>query len=137
VIPQAKAEPSTTPKKETPVMANKRQIRKKGASSEQNQWIQYAYERCGLDCVLTFEAESGWILLRESIKANRDGTRDFGVCQLNSRYHKKFINSQDFQNPYKQLDYCIGVWNDAIKRGRIKTTFYGYNVRHRAKHLFE
>lgn len=101
---------------------------KHGASDEQNAWIMYAFVRCGLDCVKTWEAESGW---RKDIvsKANRNGSRDYGLCQVNSQYHSKFIKSPDFQDPYKQLDYCIGIWNDAMKKGRIKTTFYGYNVR--------
>lgn len=102
-------------------------MHKKGASDEQNQWIRYAYDRCGADCVLTWEAESGW---RKDItsKANSNGTRDHGLCQLNSQYHKKFIQSEAFKDPYKQLDYCIGVWNDAVKKKRLKTTFYAYNV---------
>lgn len=56
---------------------------------------------------------------------------------MNSRYHASFIfangkngaYSKDFLDPYKQLDRCIGIWNDAANKGRLKTTFYAYNVR--------
>ena len=126
-VPQEKKKPLTDDLNKKTEKKVKR-VYKVGASDEQNAWIMYAYERCGIDCVRTFEAESGWRIDVVS-KANRNGTRDHGACQLNSQYHKKFINSPDFQDPYKQLDYCIGVWNDAIKKGRMKTTFYGYNVR--------
>lgn len=113
----------------------------------------------------TWQAESGWILDRKGNSVNKDGTRDFGICQQNSRYHAhwifkhfervqelkkqmnreknkekrkqiqeeiekiQYIYSDSFLNPYQQLDRCIGIWNDAKKRGRLKTTFYAYNVR--------
>lgn len=111
---------------------------KNGASKEQNEWIKYTFARCGIECVLTFEAESGWILDRKGNTMNKDGTRDFGACQMNSRYHAHWIFkngknekegfSDHFKNPYQQLDRCIGIWNDAKKRRRLKTTFYAYNV---------
>lgn len=80
-----------------------------------------------MDCVLTFEAESGWRMEAKNT-SNKDGTYDFSLCQLNSRYHKQFILSSVSKNPYTMLDYCIGVWHDAKKKGRLKTTFYAYNV---------
>jgi hypothetical protein len=103
-------------------------ITKIGASEEQNQWINYAYNRCGIDCVKTWEGESGWRLNIVS-KPNTNGTKDYSLCQLNSQYHWDFINSEAIKDPYKVLDYCIAVWNDAKKKGRLKTTFYAYNVR--------
>lgn len=112
-------------------------ITKNGASKEQNEWISYAFARCGIDCVTTWQAESGWVLDRKGNTANKDGSRDYGECQMNSRYHASFIfangkngaYSKDFLDPYKQLDRCIGIWNDAANKGRLKTTFYAYNVR--------
>lgn len=85
----------------------------------------------------TWQAESGWILDRKGNSVNKDGTRDWGYCQMNSRYHAHWIFkngkngefSDHFKNPQQQLDRCIGIWNDAKKRGRLKTTFYAYNVR--------
>lgn len=61
--------------------------------------------------------------------------QSFGYCQLNKNWHADFINSAEFQDEYKQIDYCLGVYNDAVSRGRIKTTFYGYNNRERVSHL--
>lgn len=62
------------------------------------------------------------------------------MCQLNGQYHADFIFanganlqsgwSKEFQDPYKQLDYCLGVWKDAIAKGILTTTFYAYNKRH-------
>lgn len=102
-------------------------VEKVGGGSEQQEWVNYAYQRCGGECVLTFEAESGW---RKDIvsQPNGNGTRDYGFCQLNSQYHSSFIKSEAFKDPYAQLDYCIGVWWDAKNKKRLKTTFYGFNV---------
>jgi hypothetical protein len=102
-------------------------MRKIGASDEQNQWIMYAYNKAGRDFVLTIEGESGWRLNAKNVNSN--GSLDRGICQLNTIYHKAFINSKSFQNPYKQLDYCIEVWDKSKKQGRLKTSFYAYNVR--------
>ena len=33
-------------------------------------------------------------------------TNDHWLCQLHYSYNKEFINSPDFKDPYKQLDYC-------------------------------
>lgn len=101
--------------------------KKKGASKEQNDWIAYAFERCGLECVLTWEAESGWRYEAKNT-SNKNGTYDISLCQLNSQYHGKFIRSQDFKNPYNVLNYCIDVWKKAKDSGRLCTTFYAYNV---------
>lgn len=132
-----KDEVATVRNSRTVQNANKRYPIKIGASHEQNQWIKYAFDRCGIECIKTWIAESGFVLDRKSNSVNYDGTRDYGICQMNSRYHKQFIFknkkhgsfSQEFLDPYKQLDRCIGIWNDAMKKNRIKTTFYGYNVR--------
>jgi len=133
VVIQAKIKPTQEKPKEREILS----ITKNGASKEQNEWIKYAFSRCGLDCVTTWQAESGWVLERRGNTINANGTRDYGLCQMNSLYHSKWIFkngkngefSEHFKNPYQQLDRCIGIWNDAKKRGRLKTTFYAYNVR--------
>ena len=74
---------------------------------------------------------------------NRNGTRDYGFCQLNSAYHSKFINSEDFKDPYKQIDYCLSVYRDAVDSGRsfadytpkrgewhVGSVWYGWSHRH-------
>lgn len=73
--------------------------------------------------------------LRKSDIVGANGYSDFGLCQLNRQWHWKFIDSPEFQDPFKQIDYCWGVYQDAINKDRIKTTFYGYNNRHKVEHL--
>lgn len=102
-------------------------MRKKGGSEEQQKWIAYVFSRCGVECILTFEAESGWRYEAKNTK-NKNGTYDISFCQLNSQYHSKFIHSTEFKKSYNVLDYCVGVWNDAKKKRKLRTTFYAYNV---------
>lgn len=87
--------------------------------------------------MFTLEAENGrWDI--NAINRNRNGSFDKGLCQLNSQYHSPFINSKEFKDWRKQIDYCWGVWQDAIKKGRIRTTFYGYNHRYtRSKNKYK
>lgn len=109
-------------------------IRLKNGDDEQNAVVAYLWHKThNIDIILTFYGES-W-LKSSTINNNKlqDGTiwsTDFGYCQLNDKYHKEFINSKEFTDMNKQLDYCIEVYNKAIKSGRIKTTFYAYNHRY-------
>lgn len=78
--------------------------------------------------ILTLNSENwGWNI--NAINKNKNGTKDSWLCQLNSQYHSKFINSQEFQDPYKQIEYCLWVWEDAKKKGRMPR--YWYAVRHK------
>jgi len=43
-------------------------------------------------------------------------TKDYWIVQLHYTRHKNFINSKDFNDPRKQLDYGLGVWIDAKKK---------------------
>lgn len=64
-------------------------------------YVNYAYHLWWIEFVKLIECENGrWDPKRVS------KTNDRGLCQLNYRYNKKFINSPDFADPYKQLDYC-------------------------------
>ena len=64
-------------------------------------YVNYAYSLWWLDFVKLIECENWqWNPSRVS------KTNDHGLCQLNYKYNKDFINSSDFNNPYKQLDYC-------------------------------
>ena len=64
-------------------------------------YANYAYEIWGIDFVKLIECENWrWDPNRVS------KTHDHWLCQLNYKYNKKFINSSDFKDPYKQLDYC-------------------------------
>lgn len=132
-------------KKETvaPPPKDPQRIIKKGwpATDEIQNIVNYAYKKGGKDFLLTLEWENGlWKWDRRSGVVGANGYYDYGICQLNGQWHGKFIFangynlkagfSKDFQSPYKQIDYCFGVWKDAIAKNRIKTTFYAYNVRH-------
>lgn len=107
--------------------------------SEANLIVNKAYKERGIDLVLTLIWENGTFRVdRKSMVIGSNGYYDYGLCQLNYWYHKKFIDSPDFNNWEKQLDYCIGVRDDAIRKGRLETTFYAYNIRekYRSRLLF-
>lgn len=80
--------------------------------------------------IMTIEAESGWRIDAVS------PTGDYGLCQLNRSYHRRFIESEGFKDPRTQLLYCASVYANAASRGRLQTTFYGYNVRLKTKNNF-
>ena len=64
-------------------------------------YVNYAYHLWWIEFVKLIECENGrWDPNRVS------KTNDRGLCQLNYKFNKKFINSPDFADPYKQLDYC-------------------------------
>jgi len=102
-------------------------------SYEQNQIMQYAYKVSkDKDFLYTLKAECG------SISTDCVGvTRDRGICQLHPKYHAPFINSPGFKDWKNQVDYCWGVYQDAEKRGILKTTFYAYNVRQKVIKFFQ
>jgi len=71
------------------------------SSSPVQNYVNYAYNIWGMDFVKLIECENGtWD--PKSVST----THDHGLCQLNYAYNKNFINSADFSDPYKQLDYC-------------------------------
>ncbi|NDK08472.1 hypothetical protein EOM39_04475 [Candidatus Gracilibacteria bacterium] len=63
---------------------------------------------------------------RSSIEKGFDGSRAYGICQLYYTRNKEFINSKDFQDPYKQMDKCIEKWDSAMKTGTIEKMFQAY-----------
>lgn len=79
--------------------------------------------------VKTWNAENWWWKWNATNTANKNGTHDWWLCQLNSAYHLKFIKSERFENPLAQLDYCLQVRVDAKNKG--KMPWYAYNVRHK------
>lgn len=159
---------------------NAMEVRKKNVGDDVQWKIQHLYNACGWECLLTFEAESGLVKDKVSLKQNKNGTRDYGYCQQNSQYHSDFIFgysyklrkqhwrnltkvrqyalypkgykgktqeqwmmesrqasdimvhmstfTADFLDSKKQLDRCIGIFQDAKKKGRLRTTFYAFNV---------
>lgn len=91
-----------------------------------NQISTIRYKWGWLTMVTTMIWENGWF--DKDIKSI---TNDHWLCQLNYRWHKDFINSTWFKDPFNQAYYCLEVWNDAIKKKRLPTTFYAYNWRKR------
>ena len=118
----------------------------------------YAYEVRGLAFVLTLNAENGQRSLTRQSDYYKGGVRErsFGLCQLMEKYHANFIRktgyhmvgpergkyfivdqaaaeaggfTDAFLDYKKQVDYCASVRDDAIEKGRLESTFYGYNVR--------
>lgn len=78
------------------------------------------------ELIYTFTVENGgWIIDRRS-PPNSNGTRDYGLCQLNYRWHKNFIDSDDYHDPHKQLEYCLEVWVDASRKGTMPR--YGHRI---------
>lgn len=103
----------------------KRWYEKKDVGEDQNQYVRMAAQISdnNLAFLATLNQENGlWKIDRVSPK-NKNGTRDYGFCQLNSTYHWNFINSDGFKDPKTQLEYC---WNVYQKR---PTAFYGYYKR--------
>lgn len=115
------------------------------------------------DALLTFQWENGaWNITRQSNYINDAGVRErsFGICQLMEKYHAKFIRrsgwtevrpwyykvnakeaqasgfTDEFLDWEKHTDYCLSVWDDAMKKGRIATTFYAYSGREKYRGLF-
>jgi len=113
-------------------------VRKLGASPEQQKIINYAYEQTkNLDFIYTLEAENGlWEPTRNSMRLGANGYRDMGLCQLNRQYHSPFIDSKEFRDYKAQIHYCYEVYQKAEAKGRLNTTFYGYNRRHVAAKNF-
>lgn len=99
--------------------------------------IKFANSLGGKDFVLTLDAENGeWTTDRRSMQIGVNGHWDWGICQLNYQWHAPFIDHEEFNDPYKQIEYCWGVYQDGMKRGIIHRTFYGYNNRHKVENKF-
>jgi hypothetical protein len=115
-----------------------------GEGDERNKYITYTANKLiengfdnWKDILATFQHESDYQVMALNT-ANRNGTYDKGLCQLNSAYHKPFIESEDFKDPYKQIDYCVSVAVDARNKKRhIGRVWYGYAQRHKHIDKFE
>jgi hypothetical protein len=104
-------------------------------NDERNDRISYMYEKSWFnkDLVKTFLSENDNMWLnRPSIDTWYNGERAYWLCQLYYTRHKPFIKSDDFNSPYKQIDYCIWVWKDAEKRNILEHTFQAYPFRENA-----
>lgn len=111
----------------------KQLYQKKDVSEDQQQYVRLAslISNNDLDFLLTLNAENGLFTPDRLHPKNKNGSRDYGFCGLNSTYHWKFINSPDFKDPEKQLRYCYEVFKAR------PTAFYGYKVRNKHKSKFQ
>lgn len=64
-------------------------------------YVNYAYNKWGIDFVKLIECEN-W--RRDPYRVS--STHDHWICQLHYSYNKDFIDSEDFHDVYKQIDYC-------------------------------
>lgn len=64
-------------------------------------YVNYAYNKWGIDFVKLIECENG---RRDPYRVS--STHDHWICQLHYSYNKSFIDSEDFHDVYKQIDYC-------------------------------
>ena len=91
-------------------------------------YVNYAYDIWGIDFVKLIECENGtWDPNRIS------KTNDHWLCQLHYSYNKEFINSPDFKDPYKQLDYCyekyktnpnLRYWPNRKRKGKKGSDYF-------------
>jgi len=109
-------------------------------SSFQDSIASYGYDKCKenikddwkYSCknfILTLNSENGGWNANKASPKNKNGTRDHWLCQLNSAYYHKFINSEDFKDPYKQIDYCLWIWIDS--KNENKMPWYWYAMRYK------
>lgn len=64
--------------------------------------------------VATFYAESKLNHLAKS--EMRGDAYYFWICQLSSKFHGQFINSEGSETFERQAEYCAAVWNNAFVR---------------------
>ena len=102
---------------------------KKNTTPEIQEVINYAWHISQDPAwILTLERESGFYPDAIS-QSNADGSRDYYICQLNSRYHWEFIKTKP--NWKQQLHYCAEVYSRSGGK-----SFYGYFVRNTVKNRF-
>lgn len=127
------AKPKTpTQSRQQAVQAPKRGIEriiKKNATKAMQAKVDYAWELShDKDFVLMIEAESSFN--EYAVNINRDGSRDLGISQINTRWHKKIVNDKKFKNWKFQMEKGYELYQNG-------TTFYGFRVRHKVANRFE
>ncbi len=96
------------------------------------------WRHSSMDMLTTFKGEGGLVKIDQpSNGVGWDGKRAYGFCQLYETYHRDFINSPDFMDWRKQVDYCVEVYKKAERAGSLNTTFQAYPKRHNKKKFFE
>lgn len=122
----------------------------------------YAFRKRWRDFVLTLNAENGSRKIDRQSDAIRKGKRErsFWLCHMQEIYHAPFMrktwrkevkkwlyivdeveaekwwHTDWFMNYKTQINYCASIRDDAIKKGRLRTTFYWYNIRKEKNNWF-
>lgn len=113
-----------------------------------NNLVQYAYNKCisvlwdkgndskryysCVNMILTFDSENGaWD------KTKVSPTDDWGLCMLHKRWHKDFINSEAFKSDEAQLDYCVGVRQNAMQRNKMPWVAYAGRMKNKSRFIFQ
>lgn len=91
------------------------------------QAMNLAYYIGGMDFLATLDQEDD---TRDPLRRSSTGDGSVGLCQLLPKYHSTFIDSDYFLNLSFQVMYCYDVRVDAIQKGKLSTTFYGFNARY-------
>jgi len=89
-----------------------------GASEFQNEMIKYAWGISGkdFDFIKLIESESGWVV--DAVGVNSGGSRDYGLCQINSYFHSQIVNDPKFNDWRWEIDTCYQMYEGGV-------TFYG------------
>lgn len=105
---------------------------KKGAPAWMQERIDYAWSKGkDVDFVLMLEIENAgtWAVDKLSDMVGANGYRDKGICQVNIGWHPEVVSDPQFNNWKWQVDTCWKMYKGGVR-------FYGWDVRHRVKHLF-
>ncbi len=91
------------------------------------------------DFIATWQHEGDWN--PEALNTgNSNGTTDHGICQLNSRWHGPMVTDKErMADPYKQIDYCVGVAVDAKRKRTMPWSAWtnGSKEKHKYKFNFD
>lgn len=120
-----------------------------GEGDERNKYITYTANKLieaglvdgyynYLDFLATWQHESDW-QVNALNTGNSNGTTDHGICQLNSKWHGKYILSDPvaMADPYAQIDYCVGVAVDAKNKGTMPWSAWKNGSKNKHKQKFE
>jgi len=81
-------------------------------SIEQNEIMNYAFEISNdKEFLYLLKAENGEISLNR-----KSSTGDYGLCQINKKYHPEIVNDPRFFTDYKfQVDKCFELYKNGTK----------------------
>ncbi len=123
----------------TPAMESRLQYKDQHSTFDRH-WLQvydYTVWGAGLDPIANYmimktkdlPSPYGWVMWLELAKTRSQENvmlsmiqqwpwDERGICQLRYRYHKPFMDSPEFFDPYNQIDYCVDVYRDRYNKKR-------------------